>query len=63
MVFYYEYRSTRSIWERQFSSVDMRWNEVLKEDKYVDSVAIISYSIVSDFTKGDEINLDTPCSF
>ena len=46
-----------------FSSVDMRWSEALKEDKSVDRVAIIPYSRVSDFIKGEEINLDTPCSF
>jgi len=43
--------------------VDMRWSEVLKEDKYVDRVAIIPYSRVPDFIKGEEINLDAPCSF
>ena len=46
-----------------FSSVDMRWSEVLKEDKSVDCVAIIPYSRVSDFIKWGEINLDAPCSF
>ena len=47
----------------KFSSVDMRWSEVLKEDKFVDRVAIIPYSRVSDFIKVEEINLDAPCSF
>ena len=46
-----------------FSSVGMRWSEVLKEDKSVDRVAIIPYSRVPDFIKGEQINLDAPCSF
>ena len=36
----------------KFSSVDMRWGEILKEDKSVDRVAIIPYSRVPDFIRG-----------
>ena len=49
--------------KEKFSSVDMRWSEVLKEDKYVDRVAIVPYFRVSDFIKREEINLDAPSRF
>ena len=46
-----------------FSIVDMNWSEVVKEDKSIDHVALIPYSRVPDFIKGEEMNPNAPCKF
>ena len=41
----------------------MFWVEIVKEDKFVDCVALIPYYTAPDFIKGEEINLIAPCKF
>lgn len=46
-----------------FSSIDLNWSEVVKGDKSIDRVALIPYSRVPDFIKGEEMNPNAPCKF
>ena len=46
-----------------FSSTDLNWSEVVKGDKSIDRVALIPYSRVPDFIKGEEMNPNAPCKF
>ena len=46
-----------------FLSIDMNWSEVVKGDKSINYVALIPYSIVFDFIKGEEMNPNAPCKF
>ena len=46
-----------------FSGIDMNWSEFVKGDIYIDCVALIPYSRVFDFIKGEEMNPNAPCKF
>ena len=46
-----------------FSSKDLVWAEILKENMNIDCVAKIPKERVDDFKKGEESNPDAPCSF
>lgn len=46
-----------------FSQKDLMWNGILRLDKSVDRVALIPYSRLPDFIKGEEMNPDAPCKF
>lgn len=46
-----------------FSQTDLMWNEIRRLDKSVDRVALIPYSRLPDFIKGEEMNPDAPCKF
>ena len=46
-----------------FSSKDLVWAEIYKENMNIDRVAKIPKERVDDFKKGEESNLDAPCSF
>ena len=46
-----------------FSSKDLAWTEIYRENMSIDRVALIPSHRVSDFTKGEETNLGAPCTF
>ena len=47
-----------------FSSKDLDWSELHRRDTLLfDRVALIPLHKVSDFTRGEETNPDSPCTF
>ena len=46
-----------------FSSRDLVWFEIHRENMSIDRVALIPSSRLPDFIKGEGENLDAPCTF
>ena len=46
-----------------FSSKDLVWSEIHRENMSIDHVALVPSHRVVDFIKGEEGNLAAPCTF
>ena len=46
-----------------FSSKDLVWNEIYRENQSIDRVALIPSCRVVDFIRGEESNPEAPCTF
>ena len=46
-----------------FSSKDLVWSEIHRENMSIDRVALVPSHRVVDFIKGEEGNVATPCTF
>ena len=46
-----------------FSSKDLVWIEIYRENQSIDRVALVPSHRVVDFIRGEEANPDAPCTF
>ena len=46
-----------------FSSQDLVWSDIEREDGTIDRSALIPYNRLEDFIMGEKNNLDAPCTF
>ena len=46
-----------------FSSQDLVWSDIQREDGTIDHTALIPYKRLEDFIMGEKNNLDAPCTF
>ena len=46
-----------------FSSKDLVWTEIYRENQSIDRVSLVPSRRVADFIRGEEANPDAPCTF
>jgi hypothetical protein len=46
-----------------FSSQDLVWSDIQREDGTIDRTPMIPYNRLEDFIMGEKNNLDAPCTF
>ena len=46
-----------------FSSKDLVWTEIYRENQSIDRVALVPSRRVADFIRGEETNPNAPCTF